>query len=256
MNVRILVASTLVFVAAGIGLGQVHLFESRVTQPAKGRDSLLQKSDMPAEAKSVLIMKCADCHSNETRWPIYAKIAPASWLIERDIAEGRKHMNLSEWEQYSLDKQHELEAKIVNEAKKGHMPPPQYWMIHWDARLTSADIHALAGLSKGATGDDLSTIGPANADRGRMIFEKRCTGCHALTANREGPRLAGVYGRKAGSVPEFSYTAGLKRSGFTWSEETLDKWLNDPDSMVPDNNMSFSVAKAQDRRDLIAFLKK
>jgi cytochrome c len=76
-----------------------------------------------------------------------------------------------------------------------------------------------------------------------------------LEVDREGPRLAEVYGRKAGSVAGFTYSAGLKKSGVTWDEATLEKWLSDPDRMVPDNNMSFSVPKATERQDLIAYLK-
>jgi cytochrome c len=53
----------------------------------------------------------------------------------------------------------------------------------------------------------------------------------------------------------FTYSTGLKKLGVTWNDATLEKWLSDPDMMVPDNNMSFSVPKAEERRDLIAFLK-
>jgi cytochrome c len=64
-----------------------------------------------------------------------------------------------------------------------------------------------------------------------------------------------VFGRKAGTVAGFTYSTGLKKSGLIWNDATLDKWLSDPDLMVRDNNMSFSVPKATERRDLIAFLK-
>jgi len=93
------------------------------------------------------------------------------------------------------------------------------------------------------------------ATRGKHVFEKRCTGCHAMEADREGPRLAGVFGRKAGSVPGFDYSTGLKNSGITWNEATLEKWLNGPEMMVPDTRMDFYVAKARERSDLIAYLK-
>ena len=93
------------------------------------------------------------------------------------------------------------------------------------------------------------------ATRGKLVFEKRCTGCHAMKADREGPRLAGVFGRKAGSVPGFDYSTGLKNSGITWNEATLEKWLNGPEMMVPDTRMDFYVAKARERSDLIAYLK-
>jgi cytochrome c len=75
-----------------------------------------------------------------------------------------------------------------------------------------------------------------------------------MDANREGPQLRTVYGRKAGSVARFEYSASLLRSGLTWTPATLDQWLADPDAMVPGNNMSFATPKTEDRRDLIAYL--
>ena len=94
--------------------------------------------------------------------------------------------------------------------------------------------------------------------RGRQVFEKRCTGCHTMAADREGPRLAGVFGRRAGSVAGYAYSAGLKKSGtngLVWGDTSLEKWLSDPDALVPDNNMEFQVPKTQERLDLIAYLK-
>jgi cytochrome c len=102
----------------------------------------------------------------------------------------------------------------------------------------------------------LAENAPGDPVRGGEVFQKRCTGCHALNANREGPRLSGVYGRKAGSLPGFSYSIALSKSDITWTDATLEKWLRDPDLFVVDNNMSFSVQKEEERRDLIAFLRK
>jgi cytochrome c len=76
-----------------------------------------------------------------------------------------------------------------------------------------------------------------------------------MEADREGPRLTGVFGRKAGGVEGFTYSAGLKNSGITWNDATLERWLSDPDMVVKDNNMSIGVPKAEERRDLIAYLK-
>src|SRR3569623_953831 len=73
-------------------------------------------------------------------------------------------------------------------------------------------------------------IGPsANAAHGKTLFEKRCTGCHSLDKNKEGPRLAGVYGRKAGSIADFSYSSELKNAKITWDGPMLDRWLTNPD---------------------------
>jgi len=242
-------------VAAVVGLGYVHPFGNPRVEPAEGLGTLLQGANMPANAKAVLVQKCADCHSRETRWPVYARIAPGSWLIERDIVEARKKMDLSRWEQMPADQQEVLAAKIVQEAKSGDMPPLQYRLLNWDAKLSKGDVQTLSTLGKGGVVSEAALPGDGDAVHGKAVFEKRCTGCHALEADREGPRLAGVYGRKAGSVAGFTYSTGLKNLGVTWNDATLEKWLSDPDIVVKDNNMSFSVPKAEERRDLIAFLK-
>jgi cytochrome c len=242
-------------VAAIVGLGYVHPFGDPRVEPAKGLDTLLLGANMPANARAVLIAKCADCHSNETRWPVYARIAPGSWLIERDIVIAREEMDLSRWGQIPAEKQEVLKAKIVQEAKSGDMPPLQYLALHWSAKLSPDNVQALAMLAQHVGGTEAPLAGQGDPVRGKAVFEKRCTGCHAMDVNREGPRLAGVFGRKAGSVAGFTYSARLKNSGITWDDATLEKWLSDPDLMVPDNNMSFSVPKAAERQDLIAFLK-
>lgn len=94
-----------------------------------------------------------------------------------------------------------------------------------------------------------------NATRGKVLFEKRCTGCHSLDKNKEGPRLRGVYGRRAGSVPDFGYSDELKAASITWDRGSLDKWLTNPDSVVPDNDMAFHVSNPQERADIIQFLR-
>ena len=90
---------------------------------------------------------------------------------------------------------------------------------------------------------------------GKELFEKRCGGCHALDRDKEGPRLRGVYGRVAGSVDSFQYSDALKKSKITWTGETLDKWLTDTEKLVPDNDMSFHVESADERGEIVAFLK-
>lgn len=94
-----------------------------------------------------------------------------------------------------------------------------------------------------------------NAINGKVLFEKRCTGCHSLEKNKEGPRLGGVYGRKAGSVPDFSYSDELKAAETTWDAGSLDKWLTNPDAVVPNTDMAFHVPNSQERADIIQFLR-
>jgi cytochrome c len=164
-------------------------------------------------------------------------------------------MDLSRWEQMPADQQDVLMAKIVKEAKSGEMPPLQYRLLHWDAKLSQGEVQTLSMMGKSGGGSEAALAGDGDAARGKAVFEKRCTGCHAMEADREGPRLAGVYGRRAGSVAGFAYSPGLKDSGITWTDATLERWLSDPDLVVKDNNMSIGVPKAEERRDLIAYLK-
>jgi cytochrome c len=247
-------AAIIVLAAATVVvLGLIHPFGNPRTERRAGLDTLLAHAKMPAEAKKILIDKCADCHSNETRWPVYARLAPGSWLIERDIVEARRKMNLSHWDGMSAEAQETMVGEIAHEAKSGEMPPLQYRLLHWESRLSPAEVAALTSMQTSAASQAV-TNNPGDAGRGKTVFEKRCTGCHAMEKEREGPPLAGVFGRKAGSVAGFDYSAGLKKSGLTWDETTLERWLTDPDMIVPDNKMGIGLAASRDRSDLIAYL--
>jgi cytochrome c len=94
------------------------------------------------------------------------------------------------------------------------------------------------------------------AGGGQVLFEKRCSGCHAMDREKEGPHLGGVYGRAAGSVASFQYSEALKNSKITWNAETLDRWLIDPERVVPGSDMAFHVDRLEERRDIIAYLKR
>ena len=95
----------------------------------------------------------------------------------------------------------------------------------------------------------------ADAAHGQELYESRCGGCHSLDANRVGPAHRGVFGRKAGSVPNFSYSSSVKSSAVVWEERTLDAWLTNPQALIPGQRMNFRVALPQDRADIIAYLR-
>ena len=109
---------------------------------------ILQGAEITPEARQVIEAKCIDCHSTNTRWPVYSRLAPGSWLIERDIAEGRSHLNLSAWQQYPAEDQMSLLSKIASEARSGEMPPRQYLLIHRDAKLTPEQQDLLYAWAK------------------------------------------------------------------------------------------------------------
>lgn len=106
----------------------------------------------------------------------------------------------------------------------------------------------------------LSVIGgradAADAARGESLYETRCTGCHSLDSDRIGPRHRGVYGRRAGSIVQFDYSAAVKKSKIAWDDKSLDRWLADPEKLIPGQRMGYRVDNAADRADLIAFLRR
>lgn len=93
-----------------------------------------------------------------------------------------------------------------------------------------------------------------DAGRGRAAYEARCGGCHSVATDRIGPRHAGVFGRRAGSVPGFAYSEALRRSGLTWDAESLDRWLADPEALVPGQRMGYRLDDKQARADIVAYL--
>jgi len=95
-----------------------------------------------------------------------------------------------------------------------------------------------------------------DAVRGEAVYS-RCLACHALEYDRTGPRHCGLFGRRAGSVPDFVYSDAMKNSKIVWNEETLNLFLTNPMKMVPGTTMGYAgIPDAQERADLIAYLKK
>jgi len=253
---RIALTGCAIALAGSLLLAHVHPFGDVGLHGARENVAPVAAS-LPPQVRTILSAKCADCHSTQTRPVFYSSLAPASWLMERDILEGRKHMNLSSWDTYSADQQQTLKAQIVQQTKSGKMPLLQYRILHRNSRVTDADVQILSSWVHGTTSggkDSTPATGVGDPMKGQQVFEKRCTGCHSLEHDREGPRLQGVFGRRAGEVPGFPYSDALRKAPILWDQRLLDQWLTDPDTLVPGNNMGFHVARPDERRDLIRFL--
>lgn len=94
-----------------------------------------------------------------------------------------------------------------------------------------------------------------DATRGAALYQQRCGACHSLDANRVGPMHRGIYGRKAGGVEGFQYSAALRKLQVVWNAETLDRWLTNPPAMAPGTAMGVRVPQGQDRADIIVYLR-
>lgn len=245
-------------VAASLLLARVHPFgNAGLYEEHRTWTPLFNPGQVPDAVRATLAEKCADCHSNQPRVPFYGGLAPASWLMERDIVKARAAMNLSNWAGYSAAQQQTLAAKMAQQTKSREMPPLQYRMTHWNARTTDSDVQAFGAWAHDMRGGEAGSGASEEGDavRGEALFEKRCTGCHGLTQNKEGPQLQGVYGRTSGTVAGFAYSAALKKAAVVWDDASLDKWLANTDELVPGNDMEFVVAKEQERRDLIRYFR-
>ena len=106
----------------------------------------------------------------------------------------------------------------------------------------------------------LATPAFAQADpaQGQKLFQQRCAVCHSLTAAQKkptGPHLEKLFGRKAGSVEDFTYSAGMKSASIVWDEKTLTDFLAAPAKLVPGTTMPVGAPQAADREDIVAYLK-
>ena len=121
-----------------------------------------------------------------------------------------------------------------------------------------ARIGFVAMMALSLSAPALAQSTPGNPVRGKLVF-LQCQACHEVTADGPtlvGPHLAGVYGRKAGSLPGYDYSAPLKASGLVWNDANLDKWLTSPSTLVPGTKMAFTgIASPVLRADVIAYLK-
>jgi cytochrome c len=121
-----------------------------------------------------------------------------------------------------------------------------------DRRMLTAGILVLGAFLIGVTLPSARSANDTNP--GKELFEKRCSGCHSPDRDMEGPHLGGVYGRRSGTIPAFPYSDALKKAQITWNANTLDRWLTDPEQLVPNTDMAFRVEKADERTEIIRYL--
>ena len=118
------------------------------------------------------------------------------------------------------------------------------------ARGQTAPAPVASSKPLNATAQPLLQGDPA---RGKALYQA-CTSCHSINENDIGPKHRGVVGRKAGTVPDYAYSAALKASGIVWDKTALDRWLTNPSAMVPGTKMFFVLPDPQARADVIAYL--
>lgn len=107
--------------------------------------SLLART--PPEITALLERSCRDCHSNDTRWPLYSYVAPMSWLVADHVSHGRDHFNYSEWTAYDSDDQDKFLGAMCSLTQRERMPLPSYLLMHRGAKLSPDDVRTLCAWS-------------------------------------------------------------------------------------------------------------
>ena len=140
-----------VFLVGVVALLLIQLLPSgRSNPPVVAAQTIERTLTVPAGVKAIFDRSCRNCHSNETVWPWYAHVAPASWFLVMDVNHAREEMNFSEWGTENTDAQRDSLLEICRKVKAGAMPLRSYTILHGDAVLTSADVATLCTWSDAA----------------------------------------------------------------------------------------------------------
>ena len=130
---RLLFAASVMVLIAGVGIQLVPYGRPTANPPVR-----VEPRWNAPETRELAVRACFDCHSNQTHYPWYSYVAPVSWLVQKDVVEGRAKLNFSEWD---LPQREAHES--AEEVQKGEMPPAIYLPTHPEARLSDAEKQAL-----------------------------------------------------------------------------------------------------------------
>jgi len=145
---RIATRAAVALVVAGVAI--------QIAPVPRSNPPVQHDAGAPEPVAAILRSACYDCHSHETVWPWYSRIAPVSWLIAHDVREGRETLNFSRWDRLDGELRARLMRKIWDEVEEGEMPPLLYRLGHAAARLTPEQREALHVWARGE-----GNIGPA-----------------------------------------------------------------------------------------------
>jgi cytochrome c len=133
--------------AASIALSTVHPMGNPHAGAHPGAP-ILEGVDVPEPVRTALQAKCGDCHSQNTRYPIYSHLAPITWMIDHDVTEGRERMDMSRWQSYSVKDRINALTRMASEVHTGEMPPRPYVLIHPLARLSPEEQQVIYAWAK------------------------------------------------------------------------------------------------------------
>jgi len=145
----------------------VLLLIAQFVRPTKNNSGDVQKDittlyPMPDSVKLIVAKACADCHSNNTNYPLYASIQPLAYWIGDHVKDGKRHFNFNEFASYRIAKQNHKLEEVIEQIKEGEMPLYSYTVIHKEARLTDAEKTTLMDWAQSIR-DSLKANYPADS---------------------------------------------------------------------------------------------
>ncbi len=125
-----------------------QFFQPARTNPVSSPEMSFSYAAKPSpEVVSIVERCCRDCHSNDTVWPWYSRVAPVSWLVASDVKDGRNHLNFSQWGYYGPEMTRVKLKEMCNEVKSGDMPLWIYTVIHRKSKLSEDDVRKLCSAA-------------------------------------------------------------------------------------------------------------
>lgn len=125
---------------------------NRTNPPIVASRTLEAHARVTPEVARIFERACRDCHSNQTEWPWYARVAPVSWYVAEHVNHGRRELNFSEWSRYDREQADWLLGAMCMTAERGRMPLPSYTRLHHPAKLSPADVRTLCAWSQAERG--------------------------------------------------------------------------------------------------------
>jgi hypothetical protein len=151
--------------AALVGLVSLLVHPFGAVRAHNSAAPLLAGAEVHPAVAQIVERSCQNCHSERTHWPWYSYVAPVSWLIENDVWKARGHMNLSVWDQYTVEKRQELLGELAAAVRSRQMPPPRYTLMHSSAKLSAAESDQIYRWARGERRRLRSMNPPASEER-------------------------------------------------------------------------------------------
>lgn len=148
MSNRLRLAAIVLIVLVAV-FAAAQLIRPERTNPVTNANQRIEAQAGTSHAfVAVLNRACSDCHSNETQWSRYSRVAPMSWLAAYGVAEGRKAVNFSQWANYSPEQQRDLLGESCQDATSGKMPGGLYTTLYPEARLSAHDVETICAAAR------------------------------------------------------------------------------------------------------------